>query len=259
MILVIDIGNTETVIGVFNNEKQLINHWRLSSKTSKTADECWFLLLTWCDSNRIDTTQVQGIVISSVVPSLTSVFREVSKKYFKIDPLVVSSDIQTGLEIQYDSPRTVGADRICNAIAGYEKYGGPLIVVDFGTATTFDIISEEKVYLGGVIALGVQGASHELHRLAAKLPRVELVFPTNVIGQTTEASIQSGILWGTVALVDGMIDRIKNEMGWEKFTVIATGGIGHLIVDQSKHIQKFEPFLTLEGMKILYHKNNQSS
>jgi len=256
VILAIDIGNTETVVGIYQSDR-LIGHWRLSSNTPKTADECWILLSTWCRLKEISLSHMQGVVISSVVPSLTSVFKEVSKKYFKMDPLMVSSEIETGLEIQYDSPRTVGADRICNGVAGYEKYGGPLIVVDFGTATTFDVISENKAYLGGVIALGVQGASQELHRLAAKLPRVELVFPSSVVGRTTEASIQSGILWGTVALVDGVVDRIKNEMGWQETNVIATGGIAALIVNQSKQIQKVEPFLTLEGMKILFEENEK--
>lgn len=256
MILVIDVGNTETVIGIYQKD-HLIGHWRMSSKTPKTADECWIILNSWFDSKKIDRNGIQGIVISSVVPSLTSVFRDVSNHYFNLDPLMISSDIKTGLEIQYDSPRTVGADRICNAVAGYEKYKGPLVIVDFGTATTFDVVSDTKVYLGGVIALGVQGASHELHRLAAKLPRVELVFPSHIIGKTTETSIQSGILWGTVALVDGVIERIAEEMKWQKILVIATGGIAPLIANQSKYIQKVEPFLTLKGMQILFNKNKK--
>lgn len=253
MLMVIDAGNTEIVIGVFEKEN-LKHHWRLFSKIPKTDDECWVLLQSWFKSADISPSQIKGIVISSVVPSLTSVFIDIAKRYFRMDPIVVTAEVDSGLKILYDTPRTVGADRICNAVAGYCHYGGPLIIVDFGTATTFDVVSEKGEYLGGIIALGISGASQELHRVAAKLPKVDLVFPQSIVGKTTETSIQSGILWGTVMMVDGLVDRIRSEMKWKKAQLIATGGLSSMIVSRSRTIQKIEPFLTLEGMRIIYQR-----
>lgn len=253
MLLVIDIGNTETSIGLYRGEK-LKAHWRLSSRSPRTADECWILLKTWCETLGIRLDEIEGVVISSVVPSLTVVFEAVSKNRLGREPITVSAETDTGLVILYDSPRTVGADRICNAVAGYVYHGSPLIVVDFGTSTTFDVISERGEYLGGVIALGLMGASQELHRLAAKLPRVDLDFPPFVVGRTTETSIQSGIMWGTIAMVDGMVDKIQKEMGWNRFKVVATGGAAPLVVEKSERIQQMEPFLTLEGMRLIYDR-----
>jgi len=253
MLLVIDVGNTEIVFGLYKKEN-LQAHWRLSSKNHRTADECWILLTMWCNARNIRLSEVEGVVISSVVPSMTNVFIEVSRNHLGLEPLVVTAETNTGLKILYDTPRTVGSDRICNAVAGYAHYNGPLIVVDFGTATTFDVISKQGEYLGGVIALGLMGISQELHRLAAKLPKVDLVFPSSVVGKTTESSIQSGIMWGTVSLVDGMIDRITQEMGWKNTSVIATGGIAPFVVEKSIKIQQVEPFLTLEGMRLIFHR-----
>ena len=257
MLLVVDIGNTETVIGIYH-ERDLKAHWSLSSKTPRTSDESWILIHNWSETQGMALPDIRGFVISSVVPSLTAVFRNVAKKRFDLEPLIIEAETDTGLKIDYDTPRTVGADRICNAVAGYALYGGPLIVVDFGTATTFDIVSEEGAYTGGAIALGLKGASHELHRLAAKLPRVSLEFPSGVVGRTTEESLQSGIMWGTVALVDGMVDRIKEEMGWPSVRVIATGGMASIIVEHSKKIELVESFLTLEGMRLIYERNNKN-
>ena len=253
MLLVIDIGNTVIVIGLYEKEN-LKSHWKLSSKMPRTSDECWILLKMWCETQDFFLTEIEGVVVSSVVPSLTTVFKELSRNHLDIEPLVVDSNTDTGLRILYEPPRTVGADRICNAVAGYMLHGGPLIIVDFGTATTFDVVSENGDYEGGVIALGLMGASHELHRLAAKLPRVDLVFPPSTVGRTTEESMQSGIMYGTVALVDGMVDRIVQEMNWDVARVIATGGIATMVVEQSERIEFVEPFLTLEGMKIIYQR-----
>jgi len=253
MLLVVDIGNTVTVVGLYDHEN-LKSHWKLSSKISRTSDECWILLRAWCEANGFILTEMEGLVISSVVPSLTAVFIELSRNYLDLEPLVVTADTDTGLKIQYDTPRTVGADRICNAVAGYILHGVPLIVVDFGTATTFDVVSQSGDYVGGVIALGLMGASSELHRLAAKLPRVDLHFPDNVVGRTTEESMQSGIMYGTVSLVDGMVDRIIGEMGWNEVRIIATGGMAPMVIEKSKRIEIVEPFLTLEGMKLIYQR-----
>ena len=253
MLLVVDVGNTETVIGVYEQD-ELKTHWSLSSRVPRTSDETWTLLKTWCEAHHIAFTDIQGFVISSVVPSLTTVFNDVARERFGLEPLVITADTDTGLEILYDTPRTVGADRICNAVAGYVMVGGPLIVVDFGTATTFDVVSEEGAYIGGSIALGLKRASEELHRVAAKLPRVDLAFPGSVVGRTTEESIQSGIMWGTLALVDGMIDRIVREMDWDTVQIIATGGMAASVVEKSVRIERVEPFLTLEGMRLIYQR-----
>ncbi|MBN1781178.1 type III pantothenate kinase [bacterium] len=253
LLLVTDIGNTETVIGLYSGEK-LVATWRFSSKIPRTPDELWILLKMWCLDSGIDFAAIQAVIISSVVPSLTAVFQQMVSDYLKLESLVVSSETDTGLKIQYQVPQQVGADRICNAVAGAHLYGTPVIIVDLGTATTFDVVSPELVYLGGVISLGLAGASNELHRLAAKLPRVDLVFPAHVVGRSTEESMQSGIMWGSVALIDGMIEKIQDEMQWDRVAVAATGGAARLITDRSKRIEQINMHLTLEGMKIIYHR-----
>lgn len=253
-LLAIDIGNTEMVVGLMQG-RSVIAHWRFSSRAPRTADECYILLKQGFESKGFSLKDVNGVVIASVVPSLTRVFMDVAGMIDQINPLVVSSEIQTGLEIRYETPRMVGADRICNAVGGYEKYGAPLIVVDFGTATTFDVVGDSGVYLGGAIALGLTGASYELHRLSAKLPRVDLELPDRVVGQSTEQSIQSGIMWGMVCLVDGMVCRIRKEMSWKSARIIATGGMASFFNQKSETIEKIDRFLTLDGMRIIYEKN----
>lgn len=256
MLLVIDVGNTEIVIGIYHSE-ELKTIWRLSSKMHRTADESWIILKMWCTTCDISLDGLKGVVISSVVPSLTAVFTEMSRKHLNLEPVIINADLDTGLTILYDMPSAVGADRICNAVAGFSNYGGPLIIVDYGTATTFDVISCKGEYLGGVIALGLLSASQELHRLAAKLPRVDSVFPPSVVGHSTESSIQSGIMWGTVSMVDGMIDKIIEEMEWSDVQIVATGGIAIKVVEKSKRIQKVFPHLTLEGMRIIFKRIQQ--
>jgi len=253
MLLVIDIGNTETVLGLYEGDG-LRAHWRLSSRSPKTADECWILLQGWLAECRIAAKAIGGAVISSVVPFWTSIFEALVSEKLGQRPVIVTPEIDHGLRIDYQPPATVGADRICNAVGGFTRFGGPLVVIDFGTATTFDVVSGEGVYLGGVISLGLVGASQELHRVAAKLPKVDLVFPGLVVGQSTENSIQSGIMWGTVAMVEGLIRRIAEEMAWDRFQVIATGGMSALIASRSAAIHRVEPFLTLEGMRIIYDR-----
>lgn len=253
VLLVIDVGNTHSVVGLYRGEV-LAAHWRLSSKTPRTEDEMWNHLRLWSEEAGIAAKQIHGVVISSVVPAMRSMLMRMSREKLGIDPLVVNAGLDLGVNICYEPVSAVGADRICNAVAGYHKYGGPLIVVDFGTATTFDVVSASGDYQGGVIALGLMGASEELHRISAKLPRVALDFPEHVVGRTTETSMQSGILWGTLAMVDGMVTHIKSELGLNKLTVIATGGIAGIFHDKSKEIQHIEPFLTLEGMRLIYHQ-----
>lgn len=253
MLFVIDIGNTETVLGLFKNET-LKSHWRFASRIHRTADEYWLMMKSWCDQDGQSLIGLEGVVISSVVPSLTELFVEISRDRLDIEPLLIRADTYSGLRILYDVPSTVGADRICNAVGGYTRFGGPLIVIDFGTATTFDVVSEKGDYIGGVIALGLKGASQELHRLAAKLPRVELTFPSRIVGTNTESSIQSGVMWGTVALVDGMISKIQKEMNWSDVHIVATGGIAQMVVEKSSKIKIVEPFLTLHGMRHIYQQ-----
>ena len=258
MLLAIDIGNTETVLGIYRG-KRLSAHGRFSSTSHRTADECRLLFRLWAGEKRVALPAIRGAVISSVVPSLTALFARAVKEAAGVESLVVDSDTDTGLVIRYDSPRAVGADRICNAVAGFARYGGPVVVVDFGTATTFDVVSGSGEYLGGAITLGVKHQAVELHRVAAKLPKVDLVFPEAVVGRTTESSMQSGLMWGTVAMIDGMIERIASENGWSRrLAVVATGGLAQRMEGKSKRIQAIEPFLTLEGMRIIYERVGRS-
>jgi type III pantothenate kinase len=253
MLLVIDIGNTETVLGLYEGEG-LQAHWRLSSRSPKTTDECWILLQGWLAGGRFAAKAIHGAVISSVVPFWTSIFEALVSEKLGLKPVIVTPDIDHGLKIDYQPPATVGADRICNAVGGFTRFGGPLVVLDFGTATTFDVVSGEGVYRGGVISLGLVGASQELHRVAAKLPNVDLAFPGQVVGRSTESSIRSGIMWGTVAMVEGLIRRIAEELAWGSFQVVATGGMSALIASRSDAINRVEPFLTLDGMRIIYER-----
>jgi len=252
MLLTIDIGNTHTVLGVFEGSI-LRRHWRLSSSVARTEDECWILVCTFCQWGNLPLEAIEGVVISSVVPNLTPAYEKMSHNYLQRSPLLVSSDLDLGIRILYEDPRAVGADRLCNAVAGFQKYGGPLIVVDFGTATTFDVITREGDYLGGVIAPGIETSAMDLFRRAARLPRVELRFPRRVIGHTTETSMQSGIMFGALKQVEGLVELIAAELE-ERPVVIATGGLAPLISQRCPVIQHLEPYLTLEGMRLIYER-----
>jgi len=253
MLLAIDIGNTNIVFGVFK-EKNLIKNWRIFTEKNKTADEYGVFLLNLFYFSKISPSSISGIIISCVVPPLISIFTQMSEKYFKLTPLIVAPGIKTGLAILYDNPHEVGADRIVNGVAAYHKYGGPCIVVDFGTATTFDAISEKGEYLGGSIAPGLYISAEALSEKTAKLPRVEIKKPKNIIGKTTVTSIQSGLYYGYIGLIEKIIFQMKKELG-PKTKVISTGGIGEDIAYQIKMIDYHDPFLTLEGLRIIYEKN----
>ncbi|MDP2208506.1 MAG: type III pantothenate kinase [Bacteroidota bacterium] len=258
MLLSIDIGNTHTVVGVFNKEK-LISHWRLSSTITRTEDECFLIVKLLCEQINLSLTNIGGVIISSVVPNLTDIFKRMAEKYFQVKPVIVSAALKLGIKVKYDDPMAVGADRLCNAVAAYKKYGGPAIIVDFGTATTFDVISPRGDYLGGVISPGIETAGSELHKRAARLPKIELHFPENVIGKNTVESMQSGIMYGALDAMEGMIKRIENKLG-KKAHILATGGYSKFVCQKSTFKIHCEPWLVLEGARLIYEMNvNQVS
>lgn len=253
MILAFDVGNTNIVIGVFQDE-QLITHWRIKTDVHRTRDEYGMMLAALFQYSRLDIKKVKAVVISSVVPPLMQELEWFSQKYFSCKPLVVGPGVKTGLALKYDNPREVGADRVVNAVAAYHKYGGPLIIVDFGTATTFCVVNEHGDYLGGAIAPGVVISTEALVARASKLPRVELVKPRSVIGKNTVNSMQAGIIYGFVGQVEGIINRIKAEIE-EDPLVVATGGLAGSIAKETDVIDKVDDFLTLDGLRIIYELN----
>jgi type III pantothenate kinase len=252
MILAVDIGNTHTVFGIYD-KKKLLGDWRVTSFVTRTEDEFGALVRTFCVDAGIAVKKISGVGISSVVPNLTDVMQRMSKKYFKVEPIVVSSDIPLGITVLVDDPSSVGADRLCNAVAGFAKYKGPLVIVDFGTATTYDVISKRGEYLGGVIAPGIETSAAELHRRAAKLPKIDIHFPKTIVGKNTVSSMQSGILYGALDSMETMIRRISKEID-DYPTVVATGGFSGLMMNHTKIINKHEPTLVLEGIRIIVEK-----
>lgn len=253
LLLAVDVGNTNVVLGIFD-EGRLVHHWRLTTSVSRTPDEAWIMLDSLCKAEEVDAHGINGLAISSVVPDLTSIFAEMAVQRFGAKLYEVRADTAPSLKIGYKHPSAVGADRICNAVAGFDKYGGPLIVVDFGTATTFDVINREGEYLGGIITPGIELAQNILHQSASRLPKVPLEFPDKVIARSTETSIQAGLLYGAVDKMEGLCRRIWKELG-DQGKVISTGGLSPLIAAHTEIIDAVEPYLVLEGLRILFERH----
>ncbi len=257
MLLVIDVGNTHTIFGVYKKDR-LIKHWRITTEIDKTSDEYGLLFRQMFTYNNIEYREIKDAIISSVVPSLTPTLSKMTQDYFNIEAMIVGPGIRTGISIKFDDPKEVGADRIVNAIAAYERYGGPLIIVDFGTALTFCSISKKGEYLGGSIAPGVEISGNALFMQTSKLPKVDLYKPKSLIGKNTVESIQSGLVYGYIGLVDYIVSQMKLEMeekNQKVKKVVATGELAEFIGKESKEIDLVDEFLTFEGLKLLYKRN----
>jgi|HubBroStandDraft_6_1064221.scaffolds.fasta_scaffold100410_2 type III pantothenate kinase len=266
MLLTLDVGNTNTVLGLYRPPSdELVTHWRISTLRAQTVDEYGVLLLNLFAMRKIEATEVSSVIIASVVPPLETTLRQVCERYFNVKPMLVEPGIKTGMPILVDNPAELGADRLANGVAAFAKYGGPCVVVDFGTATTFDVITAKGEYVGGVIAPGLAISAEALFSRAARLSRVDVKKPAKVVGTNTIAHMQSGLYYGYIGLVDGILERILNETRGPDPApgeappplpkIVATGGLARLIVDDSKFIKTIDEMLTLDGLRLIYDRN----
>ena len=253
MLLVLEVGNTNILIGIYEDDR-LRYHWRIETNQRKTEDEYGLVFTQLFRHADVDAQQIEGIIMSSVVPPIMPALINMCTKYFRIEPLVVGPGVKTGLHIKYENPREVGSDRIVNAVAAIEEYGAPIIIVDFGTATTYCYVNEHKQYMGGAIAPGIEISTEALFARASKLPRVEISRPDSIIGKTTVSAMQAGILYGVIGQVEGIVSRIKKQSKQQP-KVIATGVWASLIAGETSAIDEVAPFLTLKGLQIIYKKN----
>ena len=256
LLLALDVGNTHVTAGVLSGSK-ILTRWRLGTDRSKTEDEYGLFLYQLFTISALDPNDVEGVIIASVVPPLNCIFEKLCRRYFDLEPITVRPGMDTGITIFYDNPWEVGADRVVNAAAAHHLYGGPCIIVDFGTATTFDVVSAEGGYLGGSIAPGITTATEALFKKAAKLPRIDLIDPGRAIGKNTVASMQAGIVYGFAGQVDALVRRIRTELEAEAIA-IATGGLAQLVAAQSETIDKVDLDLTLIGLRLIYERNTRA-
>lgn len=254
MLLVIDVGNTNIKYGVWKDDNMLAS-FRVSSRISRTADEYGSVLVNLLDNSGIKKTDIDGIIVSSVIPTLNYTICHMCEYFFGISPLMVGPGIKTGLNIKVENPKEVGADRIVNNVAAYKKYGGPVIVIDFGTATTFNVIDGDGAFIGGVIAPGIKTSLSGLVSSTAQLPMIELVPPKKAVAKNTETNMQAGIIFGFAGLVDNIVGKIRKELGGENVKVVATGGLGEIIAKETKSISVVDRTLTLFGLKLIYDLN----
>ena len=256
MLLAIDVGNTNIKYGIFDGEN-LVASFRVSSRISRTADEYGSVLVGLIEDKGIAKTDIDGIIISSVIPTLNYTICHMCEYFFGITPIMVGPGVKTGLNVKVENPKEVGADRIVNSVSAFVKYGGPLVVIDFGTATTFNVIDNSGAFIGGVIAPGIKTSLEGLVSATAQLPMIELVSPKKAIGKNTETNMQAGIIFGFAGLVENILKKIKKELGAEDFKVVATGGLGEIIAKEVKSIEIVDRTLTLDGLKYIYELNKE--
>jgi type III pantothenate kinase len=255
VLLTADVGNTEIVLGVFDGPS-LLHTWRSSTQAERTSDELALLLSGFLEHRELDLRRdVTGLCVASVVPDVTGQFREMAASYLSLEPLIVGPGMKTGVSVLTDNPREVGADRVVNTLAAFAKFGGPTIVVDFGTGTNFDVVSDKGEFLGGVIAPGLQISAGALFGRTARLTRVDLQPPRSPVGKSTVEAIQSGLIYGTAGEVDGIVTRIREELAAPAATVVATGGLAPVVIPHCRTIDRYEPWLTLEGLRLVFEKN----